>query len=212
VICCLQFVYPKSRSFVIDWKDFTYKTIYDYCNLRGNRTFTLKEFYSDNEIEIENFKPKNRNREAKIRQQLQFLRDDGLLTFVDNRGTYTLRGIDILDGEVEDEIIKAVKHASPEKREYLVETYVRDIGWVKEAKKILGLYCIYMKCKNTFLKENGDPYIETHHIIPLCKGGEDGLWNISVLCAHHHRMAHYADVETRIKMEKVLLKEVECRI
>jgi len=200
------------RRLVIDWKEFTYKTICDYCNLRGNRTFTLKEFYRDNEILIENFKPRNLHKEAKIRQQLQFLRDDGLLTFVDFRGTYTLRGIDILDGEVEEEKIVEVKLASSEKREYLIETYVRDIGWVKEAKKNLGLYCIYMSCKNTFLKEDGEPYIEAHHIIPLCKGGEDGLWNISILCAHHHRMAHYADIKTRIKMEKTLLKEVQRRI
>ena len=43
-------------------------------------------------------------------------------------------------------------------------------------------------------------------------GGDDGIWNLAVICAHHHRMAHYADVKTRLGLEKLLLRETECRI
>ncbi|MSP28757.1 MAG: HNH endonuclease [Methylococcales bacterium] len=63
-----------------------------------------------------------------------------------------------------------------------------------------------------YLREDGTPYIEVHHIIPLCHGGEDGIWNLSVLCAHHHRMAHFADVKTRITVENFLLNEIAARI
>jgi len=134
------------------------------------------------------------------------------LTFLDNSGHYTLRGIDLLDGEVEDEKVVEIKAETPEKREYLIETYVRNIGWAKRAKDNFGFYCMFPKCNNSFIKEDGSPYIEVHHIIPLCLGGEDGLWNLSVLCAHHHRMSHFADVKTKRYLRKMLLKEVRCRI
>ena len=78
------------------WKEFTYRLIIDYCNSRGSRTFSLKKFYSENEETIARFKPHNQHRLAKIRQQLQFLRDENLLTFLDNSGHYTLRGVDLL--------------------------------------------------------------------------------------------------------------------
>ena len=194
------------------WKEFTYRLIVDYCNSKGSRTFSLKEFYSENEKTIARFKPDNQHRLAKIRQQLQFLRNENLLTFLDNSGHYTLRGVDLLEGEVEDNKLMEIRAETPEKREYLVETYVRNIGWAKRAKDTFGFYCMLPKCNNTFTKEDGTPYIEVHHIIPLCMGGEDGLWNLSVLCAHHHRMSHFAKTKTKLDLEKLLLKEVRCRI
>ena len=40
----------------------------------------------------------------------------------------------------------------------------------------------------------------------------DPPYNLSVLCAHHHRMAHFNDVKTGISIEKYLLKEAQCRM
>ncbi|MFH1897157.1 MAG: HNH endonuclease [Candidatus Desantisbacteria bacterium] len=194
------------------WKEFIYQQIVEYCNRIGSRTFSLQEFYTDKEPIIKLFKPENQHRPAKVRQQLQFLRDDKLITFLDNSGHYTLRGVDLLEPEKQEIKTIDISKESPEKREYLVETYVRSVSWALKAIKIFGKYCIFNKCSNTFLREDGTPYIEVHHIVPLCKGGEDGLWNLSVLCAHHHRMAHYADVQTRINVENYLLKETKCRI
>ena len=165
------------------WKKFVYKLIIDYCNNRGNGTFTLQE-----------------------------LRNEELISFIDNSGTYTLRGVGLLNVEKEETKTIDLSHELPEKKDYLVETYVRNVGWAKQAKDVFGCYCMCHKCNNTFLKEDGKPYIEVHHIIALCNGGEDGIWNLSVLCAHHHRMSHFANVKTRIKLERTLLKEVQCRL
>ncbi len=193
------------------WNDFMLKLVVDYCAKRTLRTFRYQDFMSDNRREIEEFRPSNRNAAAKARQQLQFLRDDGHLTFVDNRGTYTLRGHDILRGELPDEsaLIEHIKSAPPDKREYLVETYVRDVGWAKLAKEKYGHACMMDSCGNTFRKNDGSYYIEVHHIVPLYKNGEDAIWNLSVLCAHHHKMAHYADNRTRLRMQSELLKIAE---
>ena len=47
------------------------------------------------------FRPENKNVAAKIRQQFQFLRDEGLLTFVNNNGFCTLRDLSLLEQEIE---------------------------------------------------------------------------------------------------------------
>ncbi len=194
------------------WKEFVYHLVVEFCNERGKRTFTLQEFYSAYENDFKQFKPKNRYLLPKVRQQLQFLRDDGLIQFLDGRGTYTLKGVELLKGEVEDEKVQEISIQAPEKREYLIETYARNRGWVKEAKEKFGLYCLYPKCSNTFNKPNNEPYIEVHHIISLCDGGEDAIWNLAVVCAHHHKMAHFSNISTKNKLQTILLREVELHI
>lgn len=194
------------------WKDFVYRLVIEFCNERGKRTFTLQEFFAAHEKDFFEFKPGNRHILPKVRQQLQFLRDDGLIQFLDGHGTYTLKGIDLLKGEVEDEKVQEVSREVPEKREYLIETYARNRGWVREAKEKFGLYCLYPQCGNTFNKPDNEPYIEVHHIISLCDNGEDAIWNLAVVCAHHHKMAHFSDMLTKRRVKKVLLKEVELRI
>ncbi|MEG8946982.1 HNH endonuclease [Rosettibacter firmus] len=194
------------------WKEFVYQQIIEYCNRIGSRTFSLRDFYTDKKDQFREFRPNNFHILEKVRQQLQFLRNDGLISFLDNSGHYTLRGIELL--EVEKQEIKSIdiSKETPEKKEYIIETYVRNVNWAKKAKEVLGDLCLFKNCNNTFIRDDGTRYIEVHHIIPLCKGGEDGLWNLSVLCAHHHKMAHFADIKTRISIEKFLLKEVKLRL
>jgi len=197
---------------MMKWKNFVYQQVLDYCNKAGSRTFSLQDFLNERIDVFREFRPANKHIEAKIRQQLQFLRDANLITFLDNSGHYTLRGIELLEKEKEETNTIDLRKESPEKREYLIETYVRNVTWAMKAREVFGHHCIYNKCNNKFLREDGTPYVEVHHIIPLCKGGEDGIWNLSVLCAHHHRMAHYSNAKTRIDLEKYLLKEVRFRL
>lgn len=197
------------------WKEFIYQLVVDYCNEQGSRTFTLAEFRDANKDSIQKFAEIGKMTKTPfdtLRRVLQELKTAELLYFVDNSGTYTLRNVPILKNEIEDEKIAEIQFSEPKKREYLVETYARNRGWVKLAKEKLGNYCIYKKCDNTFIKENGEPYIEVHHIVPLYEGGEDRIWNLSVLCAHHHKMAHFANTKTRIEIEKFLLNEVKVRV
>ena len=180
-----------------------------FCHREGSRTFTLRELndYGDyRSIGIGGQTP-----EATVRRLLQELRDEGFIGFNNKRGCYTLLGQAILENEsVDDSLV--IKTKNKDMKEILMEIYVRNSIWVKKAKEALGLFCLYPKCKNTFLKEDGTPYIEVHHIIPLHQNGEDAIWNLSVLCAHHHRMAHFADVRTKIEIAKQLTDETQRRI
>ena len=197
------------------WEQFIHKKVIEYCNQQGSRTFSLKELWKAIESAAREFRPKNKHPLDKTRQQLQLLRDEGHITFLDNSGHYTLRGIELLDEEKRETRTIDLSEEEPMKREYIIETYVRETGWAKKAREKFGEKCmcnIHRRCDNSFRKEDGTPYIEVHHIIPLCQGGEQGLWNLSVLCAHHHRMAHFADSETQRAVEKYLEKEVRRRL
>lgn len=215
------------------WKQKILTEVIDFCNARGSRTFTLREFTSERLDVLKAFRPENNYVAEKIRQQLQYLRNDGILTFVDNNGCYTLRSVALLEHEME--AINAINlwdfgdtTPSPgfsdtaqapllppkavilsETKEHLVETYVRNKGWARQAKETFGTDCMVCECDNRFNRPDGSPYIEVHHIIPLCEGGEDGIWNLSVLCAHHHRMAHFADETSKKHLRSHLHKTVE---
>ena len=58
--------------------------------LRGAE-FTLQQFYARFEAELQARHPDNHNVQAKIRQQMQVLRDGGVLDF-DGKGRYRIRG------------------------------------------------------------------------------------------------------------------------
>lgn len=46
---------------------------------------------------------------------------------------------------------------------------------------------------STFRRPDGQPYLETHHIIKLSEQGPDKVSNVNALCANHHREAHFGE-------------------
>jgi 5-methylcytosine-specific restriction endonuclease McrA len=197
------------------WKRLVYEQVLAYCHHEGFRTFTLTALLRYALPALAEAYPNNQHPEAKLRQTLQYLRDEGLLAFTDQRGTYTLAGVPLLANEVDDSFVTHLQAQPPERREYLIETFARKRGWVRQALAHYGPYCLLKPdghvCGNTFLRDDGEPYIEVHHIIPLAHGGEEGLWNLAPLCAHHHRMAHYANLATRLTLQRDLLAAVALR-
>ena len=187
------------------------RLVVDFCNARGSRTFSLQQLhqrYGDyGIIDIGGQTP-----QATVRRLLQELRDDGVISFQDRSGHYTLRSIDLLDSERCDISSINIESETADKKEYLVETYARSSAWVKLAKDEFGCYCLIDNCRNSFLKPDGSPYIEVHHIVPLHEGGEDGIWNLAVVCAHHHKMAHFASDNERAAIKDKLLFKVENKL
>jgi predicted HNH restriction endonuclease len=182
------------------------------CNKVSSRTFSLKELHSEyddySQIDIGGKTP-----QATIRRLLQELQNEHqfLLFEKNNKGWYTLTQTDLLDCEKKDlnGLNISTYKDKPDKKEYLIETYARSPRWVKQAKEVFGCHCLLDNCQNTFKKPNGEPYIEVHHIIPLYQGGEDGIWNLSVLCAHHHRMAHFSAKKNKDNIQSTLLEAVK---
>ena len=59
-----------------------------------------------------------------------------------------------------------------------------------------------------FVKEDGTPFLEIHHITRLSDGGPDKVENVAAVCPNCHREAHYATEKKRFK-EALLLKVAE---
>lgn len=51
--------------------------------------------------------------------------------------------------------------------------------------------CEACKQEAPFLRKDGSPYLEIHHIKPLSKGGKDTVGNAQALCPNCHRKAHF---------------------
>lgn len=81
--------------------------------------------------------------------------------------------------------------------------FKRNMGNVKRLREYLNDPAkLNGKCENNecnkilFLKENNEPYSESHHIIPLYTGAEednlDTIENMVIICPDCHRKAHYS--------------------
>ncbi len=74
-----------------------------------------------------------------------------------------------------------------------INTYPRNNAIKNYVKKRSNYSCEKPYCNyQAFIKENGERYIEVHHIIPLSEGGEDSIYNTVALCPNCHRALHYA--------------------
>lgn len=69
----------------MSWKSEVYAIVKQICPVDG--MFNLYDIYGY-EKQLQNLYPNNNHIEAKIRQTLQYLRDDGIIEFSDHGGEY----------------------------------------------------------------------------------------------------------------------------
>lgn len=84
---------------------------------------------------------------------------------------------------------------APVQERCLVERTRRDRGAIASSLRVLlrGIYDGHCQlCNFTFLKKDGEPYFETHHLNPSIG---DYAKNIVVVCANCHRQFEYANVQ-----------------
>jgi 5-methylcytosine-specific restriction enzyme A len=80
----------------------------------------------------------------------------------------------------------------PEYLRRMAGSYVRDARVRTQVLKRAKGVC--EECNQLgFLKSDGRPYLETHHVISLSEQGADKPHNVIALCANDHRRAHYAE-------------------
>lgn len=81
-----------------------------------------------------------------------------------------------------------------------VTAYVRDAGVRSRVLDRSGGRCEYCGVDG-FTMENGQVYLETHHIVPLCDLGPDTPGNVIALCPNHHREAHHGANRYSLQLE-----------
>ena len=84
----------------------------------------------------------------------------------------------------------------PAKRKVTRKDYVRNPVIVQAALLRASGRCEMTGCKTQlFLREEGVPYLEVHHVIPLAEEGDDTLANAAALCPKCHREQHYGKLK-----------------
>ncbi|WP_206483667.1 HNH endonuclease [Thalassotalea sp. G2M2-11] len=65
--------------------------------------------------------------------------------------------------------------------------------------------------KQGFTTNNGDNYLETHHITPLAENGPDSIKNVIALCSEDHRKAHFEKntLLTRENLYSIVKQNIE---
>lgn len=66
--------------------------------------------------------------------------------------------------------------------------------------------CELCDSNSPFIKDNGKPYLEVHHVLPLANGGSDTVSNAVGVCANCHRALHYS--KSRNELANTLYKKV----
>lgn len=100
-----------------------------------------------------------------------------------------------LDAKVEELLNTSLKEPSgistPKVVNQQSKSYERDPkvkAWV--LKRANGT-CEMCQNDAPFKKENGEPYLEVHHVLPLSEGGSDTIKNTVAVCPNCHMKFHY---------------------
>lgn len=88
--------------------------------------------------------------------------------------------------------------------ERVVQRYRRDPYISHYAKRWANGVCQLCREKAPFKNANGEPYLESHHIIPLSDGGRDAIDNVVALCPNCHRKMHILKKQTDVDALLVL--------
>jgi 5-methylcytosine-specific restriction enzyme A len=78
----------------------------------------------------------------------------------------------------------------PSMRPTTATTYERDAYVSELAKRRANGICQLCDQPAPFSSRKGEPYLETHHIVWLARGGEDSIENTVALCPNCHRRIH----------------------
>lgn len=96
-----------------------------------------------------------------------------------------------------NELRKKALTASPQPDKLRLETqaFNRNLYVAVYAKKRANGLCQLCNLRAPFTDSNGEPYLETHHITWLSKGGEDTIGNTVALCPNCHRKMHILNLQ-----------------
>lgn len=82
------------------------------------------------------------------------------------------------------------------------QQFDRDPWVIENAKREANGICQLCEKPAPFANSLSEPYLETHHIIWLSKGGEDTIKNTVALCPNCHRKLHVLDDQNDINYLK----------
>ena len=82
------------------------------------------------------------------------------------------------------------------------EVYERS-GSVRRAALIRAAGKCEVFSVDGFVLDTGARYLETHHVVPLSRGGPDEEWNVAAICPNDHRRVHYGKTRGGLRSKLV---------
>lgn len=116
----------------------------------------------------------------------------------------------LTDKKLVDKIEKKNTNKSS-KRFVNSEVYDRDPNVAEYVKRRAGGYCDLCGEKAPFNNLEGEPYLESHHLIWLSNDGEDSIDNAVALCPNCHKKMHIVrelNDEKKLKNRLLVYKEM----
>jgi 5-methylcytosine-specific restriction protein A len=109
------------------------------------------------------------------------------------------------DDELRERAMRS--HDVPGERTVIIRRFERNFDVVAWAKRRANGICQLCQSQAPFITKQGNPFLETHHIIPLGQDGKDVIENTVALCPNCHRKLHHAfnpedDKERLIRIAK----------
>lgn len=100
------------------------------------------------------------------------------------------------DAELEKRAVYSKKGVG--KRQVSSQTYERNVYVAELVKRRANGICQLCEKPAPFRDKKGEPFLESHHIIWLSKGGEDTIDNSTALCPNCHRKMHSLNMKSDI--------------
>lgn len=101
-----------------------------------------------------------------------------------------IRRINKLNQEELFSIVSNISNPNPTVRTTTVQTYSRSYAISRLRKILANGTCELCNEPAPFNDRNGEPYLESHHIVWLSNGGSDTLENTVALCPNCHKKIH----------------------
>lgn len=108
-----------------------------------------------------------------------------------------------LDHKPLDELIAAYRNRvpveKPRRKEAQQLVYDRNSLVIAITRKRAGYVCEVEGCTSpTFVTDDGERFVEVHHLTPLAQGGVDKIENTACLCPTHHREIHHGKLRQEL--------------
>lgn len=103
-------------------------------------------------------------------------------------------------------IVNQNKNRKPGSRKVVSSQFNRDPWVVEYTLRRSNGYCELCEYPAPFKKQNGDPFLEVHHIAWLANGGSDSIDNAAALCPNCHRKMHALNLDKDVEKLKIKAK------
>jgi 5-methylcytosine-specific restriction endonuclease McrA len=113
-------------------------------------------------------------------------------------------------GDLLDQNWRNFGSLSPDRVRSVSDVFVRDPKVVAVVNRMAAGKCESCGRHAPFEDDNGQPFLEVHHVVPLAEGGVDTVENAVAVCPNCHRAAHHA--RNRLEIQSRLQAHVRIRV